>query len=91
MTFYVPPKKHPPTNYPRDVIMRMAGEAINNNGGPQHARVHFKFTCQNCGTRCTFSEPNQLFERGECCNCGFDNVVLEAGFSLEISALGFQT
>lgn len=71
-------------DYPRDAIMVMATEAIKMNGGPTLARVHFKFTCPKCKTRCTFSDPNSLYESGTCCNCGHDAPVTAAGFALEI-------
>ena len=70
-------------DYPRDVIMQKAHNAIRGMGGPQYCKVFFKFTCIQCGTRCTFDEPNSLFERGECAACGFDQPVEKAGFRLE--------
>lgn len=80
----IPGTKHPPTNHPRDVIVRMAEEAIRRSGGPAAAKVFFKFTCVGCGTRCTFNEPNALYERGECASCGLDQPITEAGFALLI-------
>lgn len=35
------------------------------------ATVHFKFTCERCGARCTFSEPNTIYRNGECMDCGW--------------------
>lgn len=71
-----------PTDYPRAEIMRMADAAIARHGGPECVRVYFKFTCEACGARCTFEEPNQLFEEGECDRCQHMTPVLVAGFSL---------
>ena len=71
-----------PRNFPRDEIMRMADKAIREAGGPDRAQVFFKFACTSCGERVEFQEPNKLYERGECCNCGLDQPVNEAGFSL---------
>ena len=74
-----------PTNYPRAEIMRMAESAIQQYGGPSKARVYFKFTCAHCGERCTFSEPNKLYEEGECGSCGKTTTVNDAGFMLALT------
>lgn len=42
----------------------------------------FKFTCEHCGERCTFQEPNKLYEYGECHECGKSTKVEVGGFSL---------
>ena len=70
-------------DYPRDEIRRRAEEAM---ALIPNSRVYFKFTCQLCGERCTFNEPNMLYERGECCRCGVDQPVTQYGFSMEIRA-----
>lgn len=49
-----------------------------------NAKVYFKFTCANCGERVTFSEPNILYERGECCKCGHITEVVEGGYLLDL-------
>jgi hypothetical protein len=46
--------------------------------------LHFKFTCEHCGQRCTFNEKNTLWEDGECFACGKKTEVNFAGFSLHI-------
>jgi len=74
-----------PTDYPRAEIMKMADAAIAKHGGPEHARVYFKFTCEACGARCTFAEPNQLYELGECDRCQHMTPVAVAGFSLLVT------
>jgi hypothetical protein len=71
-------------DYPRDEISQRATDTIAHYGGPSRARVYFKFTCPSCGARCTFHEPNTLFERGECHKCGHDAPVERAGFLLEL-------
>ena len=83
---YVPPKKTPPTDYPRAQIAQMAESAIARHGGPAHATVYFKFTCRACGERCTFTEPNALYEEGECHVCGLHQPVTTAGFALHLFA-----
>ena len=70
-----------PTDYPREEILKKAIQALEQFPG---AKVYFKFTCSHCGERCTFQEPNMLYESGECCKCGKDSPVTMAGFSLEM-------
>ena len=48
------------------------------------AKVFFKFTCENCGERVTFSEPNILYESGECCKCGHITEVKAGGYLFEM-------
>ncbi len=72
-------------DYPRDEIAKMATEAIARNGGPAHAKVYFKFTCPACSERCTFDDPNALYEDGECATCGHIAPVTRAGFALLVS------
>ena len=78
-----------PTDYDRNEIMRMADEAIRKAAG--HARVYFKFTCQHCGKRCTFSEPNKLYAEGECYVCNKTSQVGKAGFLLVLSSPGHES
>lgn len=60
--------------------MRRAEEAITNC--PVRCDAFFKFTCEHCGARCTFTEPNQLYESGECHECGQRTEVKVGGFTL---------
>lgn len=76
-------------DYPRDVIMRKASDAIASHGGPETARVFFKFTCAHCGARCTFKDPNYLWEEGGCRRCGKKSPVDKAGFTLHWAPFGF--
>jgi len=71
-------------DYPRDEIVQKAEDAIRLYGGPSKASVHFKFSCEKCGTRCTFEKPNTLYASGTCYACGHETVVDKAGFSLAL-------
>lgn len=42
--------------------------------------VHFKFTCEQCGQRCTLQEPNTLHEYGECFLCGHKTELSVVGY-----------
>ena len=64
---------------PREEIMDMAEEILQRNN---HARVYFKYTCPHCGERCSFTEPNVLWEEGECCKCSKVSSIDKAGFML---------
>lgn len=74
--------KHPPRDgdLPREELMRLADQAVTESGG--FWDVHFKFTCEHCGHRCMFQEPNMLFENGECSECGKKTEVKYGGFTL---------
>lgn len=63
---------------PREEAMRKA-ELLAQQGWT----VHFKFTCGNCGTRCTLQDPNTLYEYGECYECGHKTKLDMVGFLLE--------
>jgi hypothetical protein len=71
------------TNLPREELLSRAEEVMRHffEEGAQ-VEVHFKFTCQACGTRCTLSEPNILYENGECSFCGHVTPINEGGFTL---------
>lgn len=77
-------------DYPRDEITRMAENAIRHHGGPDLARVYFKWTCPACEVRCTFDEPNRLYTEGTCHACGITAPVKRAGFALHIGVLPVQ-
>lgn len=63
-------------------LMELADKTI---AGMPNAKVYFKFTCPHCGARVQFQEPNTLYEKGECCNCGKESVITHGGFMLEIN------
>ena len=72
-----------PSNLPREELLDRAREAVAMFAAQGvDAYVNFKFTCERCGTRCTLSEPNTLYENGECCQCGHTTKISEGGFSL---------
>jgi hypothetical protein len=80
-----------PNDLPRDELLDRAREAIaqfDAQGTP--AFVNFKFTCEKCGTRCSLSEPNTLYENGECCVCGHTTKIIAGGFSLTINLASHQ-
>lgn len=75
------PREHrPPRDLPRDELLRCAEEAVERYG--PIAFVHFKYTCEQCGERCTLEEPNMLRENGECFRCGHSQPIREGGFLL---------
>jgi hypothetical protein len=74
---------------PREELLRRADQAIKQFTQPGvKATVRFKFTCERCGTRCTLSEPNVLYENGECYECGHTTVITKGGFMMEMSIGG---
>lgn len=76
------PRKFPPRegDLDRDELLRRANLAFEDSGVP--VDVWFKYTCEHCGERCTFQEPNMLYENGECHKCGKTTVVKVGGFCL---------
>jgi len=71
-----------PSNYDRSTIQKMAERAIKDNGGPELARVFYKFDCGGCGSREICPDPNVLPEEGICLTCGQKTKILGAGFAL---------
>jgi rRNA maturation endonuclease Nob1 len=72
-----------PSNLPRQELLERAEAAIQmfaTQGVKAH--VNFKFTCERCGERCTLTEPNMLYENGECHVCGHVTKIVEGGFAL---------
>ena len=63
------------SDLPVSELLRRADEIIEKGG-----MVLFKFTCGKCGARQTFEEPNTLFVRGECEECGHITLISEGGF-----------
>lgn len=76
-----------PGDLPKAEIVHMAEQAIRQSqlsGTP--AQAFFKFTCEACGERCTFSDPNTIYDSGECCACGHVTDPIPAyGFMLQYS------
>lgn len=73
-----------PKDLPRDELVVAADRAIGRYG-PNVAAVHFKFTCEHCGNRCTFGVANTLFELGECDRCGLETRIEKGGFMLVLT------
>ena len=71
----------PPQDMPREELMALASETLKRYRG-QGATVYFKFTCEHCGERCTFQQPNALYETGECHKCGASTEITHGGFML---------
>lgn len=77
-------KKFPPRegDLPVAELMERASEVIRRDLAQGiRTDVHFKFTCENCGERCMLSEPNQLFEYGECHKCGHNTKIEVGGYT----------
>lgn len=72
-----------PNDLPREELLLHAQETVSKLQGV-HARVMFKFTCENCKERVTLSEPNVLYESGECCVCGHTTEIKKGGYTLEV-------
>lgn len=75
-------KKYPPRegDLPREELCRRAQMALDEWG--EGTQILFKFTCEHCGERCTFQEPNQLYENGECFACGQSTPIKFGGFAI---------
>ena len=43
------------------------------------ATVYFKFTCEHCSSRQTFTERNTLYETGKCEECGHITSLVSCG------------
>jgi PHP family Zn ribbon phosphoesterase len=44
--------------------------------------VYFKWTCEKCGSRQTFEEPNTIFKYGKCEECGYITEIKKGGFTV---------
>jgi Zn finger protein HypA/HybF involved in hydrogenase expression len=69
----------PARDLPRWELMKLAQEALERY---PEALVHFKYTCEHCGERCTLEEPNQLYEYGLCHKCGQETEIVQGGMTL---------
>ena len=49
-------------------------------GGSQNAKIYFIFTCEKCGERIRLVEPNKIYEKGVCDNCGHINIISKGAF-----------
>ena len=69
-----------PRDLPREELMAHAQATLEKCPG---SKVYFKFTCEDCGERVMFKEPNILYENGECNKCGHVTEVSAGGYMLE--------
>jgi predicted RNA-binding Zn-ribbon protein involved in translation (DUF1610 family) len=67
---------------PREELVRRAEQTLVTFG--DLAEIYFKFTCDNCGQRCTFNDANTLHQYGECHKCGHKTEVKKGGFMLSL-------
>jgi len=72
-----------PSNLPRPELEKRARRAIADSGGPEVARVWYKFDCSICGERCITPDPNVLPVRATCLTCGAETTILGGGFALQ--------
>lgn len=68
---------------PRKELMKAADEA-KLRYAESDPEIHFKFTCQHCGERCTLSKANTLHENGECYKCGKETKIERGGFMMQL-------
>lgn len=71
----------------RRQIMRAAKVAMMNaQRQTPHGEVYvlFRYSCEKCGTRCTFNDKNRLPLTGQCFRCGYVQNVKRAGFMLMV-------
>jgi hypothetical protein len=74
-----------PIDLERDELLKFADDTLKDFAkSGVTAIVYFKFTCEHCGERCTFDEPNLLFENGECHACGKMTVIKKGGFMVSL-------
>ena len=77
-------KKFPPRegDLPIGELMNRANQQrVLDESRGVHTDIHFKFTCEACGERCMFDDPNQLYEYGECHKCGHETKVIVGGYT----------
>lgn len=79
-----------PGDLPVKELLREASLAVSPGGMFAGGTVYFKFTCMWCGARCTFSEPNKLYENGTCSECGKDTKVDLGGFIVRMRIGGTE-
>ena len=72
---------------PRKELMLAANEAMLKYA-ESDPEIHFKFTCEKCGERCTLSKANMLYENGECYKCGHETKIKKGGFMLKLNVAG---
>jgi hypothetical protein len=73
---------HPPRegDLPFSELAKLADKTLRDD---PYALLFFKFTCEACGARNTFSDPNVLYKQGRCGDCGHITPIRFGGFMLE--------
>lgn len=79
-------KLRKPKDLPREELLALAEDFKRKC---PNAELFFKFTCQHCGERNTFTKPNVLFEKGTCSHCGKTTPVSKGGFLVQFT-FGFN-
>lgn len=76
--------KYPPRegDLPRDKLVEQANRDVDSYECA--VDCYFKYTCEHCGNRCMLQEPNKLYEKGECCQCGLETEIKFGGYALHI-------
>jgi hypothetical protein len=69
---------------PREELLARAQKAMDECAAA-NPEVHFKFTCQHCGERCTLCDANKLWKYGECHVCGKETKIDKGGFMLQMN------
>lgn len=64
-----------------ELTLRASIEVEDDKKSGIETEIHFKFTCEECGERCMFDEPNKLYEFGECHKCGHETKVEVGGYT----------
>lgn len=75
-----------PVFHPKDYPFEEIAEAVERHANKGN-QCFQKFTCAKCGARQTMEEPNVLYTRGICEECGFTTNIAEKGcnYMLHIS------
>lgn len=63
-----------PVDHPFDEVAENGVKLIN-----EGATIYFKFTCEECGARQQFEEPNVLYRKGRCEECSHVTSLEENG------------
>ena len=76
-------------NDPRDLpvpeLLAMADQVLSQRKG---AKVFFKFTCEACGARQTFTTPNKWYTSGQCEECGHVTALTRGGMLVHLIRTG---
>jgi len=84
------------TNLPGDTQPKQSFHNLSRQDAMQRAQLwldlgwetHFTFKCEQCGEVCSLDDANTLYERGECCTCGYEQDLNEGIGLLMILRIG---